>query len=197
MNINKNDLINKIKENNGAPSIQDIGTAADNVNKMTQSVQKLGGVMDNLKQMGFVQEEIDEMFDPAKNFQSSIDFFRDMIDKLLNRNFGITYYQPNGEDKPISQMSPEEYKKLADNVLRAHGTNGFNYVINQIRKAEEVLKDGNSEHETKNPLRNAYIALQNIKRVNEEGGGKIFHMIAEAEPQRITKEKILEFLKRK
>jgi hypothetical protein len=227
--MKKADFIKILKEGNGVPSIQDINTAATNVEKMAQTVDKLGDSMSKLKDMGVVDEE----FDAAKEYESQTEFFMDMIDSLMFKNFKVTYFkpiptsEPNQEPesekepdpqlsldfpkektyeipkedtpKPISQMSDSEFKSFTDSKISFGGDGSLFYVINLIKKGLAELESG-EENQKSNPLRPAYIALQDLSRKNLEenfADSKIFTIIAEAETPKISKQEILEYLNRK
>lgn len=226
--MKKADFIKILKESNGVPSIQDINTAATNVEKMAQTVDKLGTSMEKLKDMGIVDED----FDTAKNYESQTEFFMDMIDSLLLKKYNVTYFKPaetsepkqepetekepdaqlsldfpkekryeipkEDTPKPISQMSDSEYKSYVDSKVSFGGDSSLFYIINLIKKGVAELQSG--ETGNTNPLRPAYIALQDAKRKNLEenfADSKIFTIIAEAETPKISKQEILEYLNRK
>jgi hypothetical protein len=223
--MKKSDLIKLIKENT-------IEATGQNIEKANQAVEKFKLNLQQLQDMGVFEED----FDAAKNYESTTEFFMDMIDNLMNKKFGLTYFketstttakptEPKNEPevnpqlsidfpkekefefpekektKPLSQMSDGELKDFLQSWVGFGKDSSLNFVLNLINKGLERLKsEPESENGVDHPLRQAYIALQDLmKRKFEENfaDSKIFTIIAEAETPKISKKEILKFLNRK
>lgn len=235
MKINKGDFINKLKET--ADPNQSLVQILSDPQKMNQISKNLDDFKNKLKDIGVMSEDIDEGLDMGKDYTNQTDFYRDMIDQLMNRYYKITYYKepnkvettpepsepsddkqlslfPDNEKqvdptadknmKPISQMSDSEFNDFLNSELR-HGKNNLMFIVNKIKAAEEKLQNPEGNNVVSNPLRIPYLALQDTKKtmeevkINEEKfvNSDIFHIIAESELPKISKQEIIEFLKSK
>lgn len=222
--MKKSDLINMIKENK-------LEITGQNIEKANQQIEKFKLNLKQLQDMGVFEED----FDAAKNYDSTTEFFMDMIDSLMDRKFGLTYFkekptktaeptEPKNEPenpqlsidfpkekeiefpeeektKPLSQMSDSELKDFLQSWIAFGKDSSLNFVLNLITKGLEKLKnEPESENGINHPLRQPYIALQDLMRKKFEenfADSKIFTIIAEAETPKISKKEILEFLNRK
>lgn len=223
--MKKSDFIKLIKENK-------LEITNQNIEKANSSIEKFKLNLQQLQNMGVFEED----FDAAKNYESNTEFFMDLIDNLMDRRFGVTYFKeisgktntqnkeldepkndpqlsidfpkekefefPQEEKtKPISQMSQDELKDFLQSRVVFGKDSSINFIIGLINKGMERLKnEPESENGLDHPLRQAYIALQDLKRKNLEenfADSKIFTIIAEAETPKISKKEILEFLNRK
>ncbi len=223
--MKKSDLVNMIKENK-------LEITGQNIEKANQQIEKFKLNLKQLQDMGVFEED----FDAAKNYESTTEFFMDMIDSLMDKKFGVTYFkeipsktvepsEPKNEPevnpqlsidfpkekefefpeeektKPISQMSDSELKDFLQNRTAFGKSTSLNFVLNLIKTAVEKLKsEPGLENGMNHPLRQPYIALQDVIRKNLEenfADSKIFTIIAEAETPKISKKEILEFLNRK
>jgi hypothetical protein len=223
--MKKSDLIKLIQENK-----LDVNT--QNIEKANSAIEKFKSNVKQLQDMGVFEED----FDAAKNYDSNTEFFMDIIDSLMDKKFGLTYFKevsgksqddikpeiesqkdaqmsidfPEKEPfdfnkkeiiKPISQMSNDELNDLLQSRVSFGRDGSLNFIINLIKKGVEQLKtEPELENSTNHPLRQPYIALQDLMKKNLEenfADSKIFTIIAEAETPKISKKEILEYLNRK
>mgnify|MGYP006266256553 CR=1 FL=1 len=239
--MNKQDFIKNIKEAVIDPRKSILSTFSDDQKskKFNDNLKNVTNSFKQLKDMGVLGEDIDETLDMSRDYGSKDDFYKDMIDQLMYKYYGVTYFdappkeekpkpepkepsnnpqlklfpdkektqyiEPEEEIKPISQMSPEEYEEFT-RQRGLYGSYNIFHVINLIKKSENQ-KNGtdNTGYQVNDPLRRAYLALQDTKTIREEekineenfANSNIFRIIAESETPKITKGEIIEFLNAK
>lgn len=207
MSIKKSDFIKKLREGETANSILSNVPPQKDIDDAQARVGKVQQLMGQLKNMGV--DGIAEDFEISKDYSADNDgntsFFKDLIDHLMYKLYGITYfneitdkdeYKP--EQKPISQMSQSEFNDLS-HIFKAKP--GLSRVLSLIKTALGELNT--SDMNNNNPLKVPYLTLQDIsRREGEENlnenfiNSEIFGIIAESETPKISKQEILEFLKR-
>jgi hypothetical protein len=190
--MKKIDFINSIKEdiNNQQktplgfiPSDKEIADAGVRVQKVKQ-------LTDQLKSFGLGEGDMDESFEINKEYKTSDEFFKDLIDHLLFKNFKVTYFEPKeGAGEPLSQNGNQNNQ--------ISGSNNLSGIVKMIQNALNIQStEGNVS-----PLYRPYIALRNLdsNKMNENNliNSDIFSIIAEAESPKITKGEIENFISNK
>jgi hypothetical protein len=103
--MKKSDFMNLIKEaQQGSLNPKNMDMTRQNLEKVNQQVEKFKLNMMQLKNMGVFEED----FDTAKNYDSTTEFFMDMIDSLMNKKYGLTYFKEiPGETESINEPEVE------------------------------------------------------------------------------------------
>jgi hypothetical protein len=125
MNIKKGDFIKNLKE----AIIQPLGdgeksgdknpfaTVADpkQIDNIEKNVTDLEALKGRLEKLGMVQEEIDEALDMGKEYESKTEFYKDMIDHLMFKNYRVSYFNP--VEPEVRMLQPEKPKEPASSQL--------------------------------------------------------------------------------
>lgn len=182
MNIKKGDFIKNLKE----AVIQPLGagqkpndknpfasvTDPKQIDNMKKNVTDLEALKARLQKLGMVQEEIDEALDMGKEYESTTEFYKDMIDHLMFKYYRVTYFNPVEEEKRMLQpekpadpqlslfpakekpelpkqepMKPISQMSSAEynefaSNRTSYGDNNLFYIIGRIKAAEEKMKSG-------------------------------------------------------
>mgnify|MGYP000365249949 CR=1 FL=1 len=104
--MKKVDFIEKIKENINKPG--GVLGAITDPNQMKLINTNLDSIQKKLQAMGMMEEDIAEALNMGKDYNDQTEFFRDMIDNLMHRYYGVTYYNPAVDEKPIKPSEPEK-----------------------------------------------------------------------------------------
>ena len=110
--MKKSDFIGKLKESIKSGNV--LGALTD-PNQVKLINKNLDDIQKKLQALGMVQEDIDEALNMGKDYDSQTEFFRDMIDDLMNRYYGVTYYNPPAEEKkaPVEPKEPVNDPQLS------------------------------------------------------------------------------------
>jgi len=104
--MKKIDFIEKIKENINKPG--GVLAAITDPRQMNLINTNLDNIKKKLQTMGMMEEDIAEALNMGKDYNDQTEFFRDMIDNLMHRYYGVTYYNPAVDEKPIKPSEPEK-----------------------------------------------------------------------------------------
>jgi hypothetical protein len=119
MNIKKGDFIKNLKEG----TIQPLGanqesndknpfaTVADpkQIDNIKKNLTDLEAIKVRLQKLGVVQEDIDEALDMGKDYESKTEFYKDMIDHLMFKQYRVSYFNPvEPEVRMLQSDKPKE-----------------------------------------------------------------------------------------
>jgi hypothetical protein len=188
--MKKEDFLKIVRENQNVGDVLKAISDPKTIQAADQTIDKLNTISQKMKDMGLVDESLLEMLDLSKDYKDESQFFRDMIDKLMAKIFGITYFETydNLEYDALSKMGN---KKLNDVLNNFMNKDGFMVYYNLIKQAKNV--EG---------LKSVYLRLQDLirepKKIKENlVNNPIFTILAEAEAPKISKAEILELINKK
>ena len=64
-------------------------------------------LLNTTNRYGLTDVDIDEEFNPAKDYDNSTEFYKDIIDHLMYKKFRLSYFNPVEHEKPRS-LEPED-----------------------------------------------------------------------------------------
>ena len=95
--MNKIEFINKLKEGKNP---LDTLPQKPQIDDLTKRVGAIKSLVAQTNKLGLTDVDIDEEFDPAKDYDNSTDFYKDIIDHLMYKKFRVTYFNPIEHPKP-------------------------------------------------------------------------------------------------
>jgi hypothetical protein len=102
--MNKIDFINKLKEGKNP---LDTLPQKPQIDDLTKRVDAIKGLVAQTNKLGLTDVDIDEEFNPAKDYDNSTEFYKDIIDHLMYKRFRYSYFNPVEHPKP-RPLEPQE-----------------------------------------------------------------------------------------
>lgn len=189
--MKKSDFIKHLQENQGVNLDIMLGKDTDlskvttsDVQNISKTVDAIGDVKKKIEDIGINDSSVSE--EEQLNHYGDTDNYKGLIDQLMMNLYGMPYFNATADKKPVAEYTPEELARMKATSPSFIGS------VNQIQKGIESLNSGIPGKT--NPLRNTYLTLQNMSE--NLVSNPIFHIIAESETPKISKQEIIELLKK-